>query len=253
MASRSGPHISNFIVVPDDATFQFIGRGLVVNNHEHQRYPQSFDVCLGDGLAFDSDNAITLNLDPTGGLTLDQGALSLDPGVLAGQGLVTDGKKLDVKIGYGLTFGDQLELKLAVDPGCETEIDPASLVGRGLQLDGSKLDVSIGDGLAFGNLSEVNIDVTDDPSQAQVFHAVTNITIDVQGNNLVLDKTVTTFNVRRNRIGLVISIEQGNSVVETETVKLPIGGYGYGGYGYGGYNLAALAHSNPGRPNFYKK
>lgn len=160
--------------------------------------------------------------------------------IVAGRGLKSDKRskppQIDVSCGRGIQYGpnDAVEVKLGAGLGFgedgEVKLDNVDLAGVGL---------------VPGDGTQVNIDLEIDPSQQFDYRVVTNNKFVMDGYSLVFCTTYTTFIVHRNQAGVVIGFEEGESVTEQQPLNI-IDGYGYGN------GCITVPPATTGKPSFYK-
>jgi hypothetical protein len=165
MARRERPFIKNFIELPRDAVFDFLGRGLKGRNDDEQ--PK---------------------------LELDIGA-----------GLEWDGSTVKLKIGKGCKFDDDF----------------------------------------------LSCDFDEDEELRSTFTTLTDLSLEVDGCWLMINKKYTVYELRRTRHGVLKDIVSVGDSYDTDGVLIPIGHDGYGGYGQLSL-LSSTRESTPEMPNFYK-
>jgi hypothetical protein len=135
MASRSGPVTININI--DDASANqllgLLGPGLIAVEEQSPFFIKQVEVALGEGLAFTSDNHITI---PVGT------GLSISPE-----------NNLLVNLGQGLVVNEQNEVT--------TVGSQESIIGQGLVIDPTTtlIDVNVGEGLAINTQNEVTLNL----------------------------------------------------------------------------------------------
>jgi hypothetical protein len=161
--------------------------------------------------------------------------------IIAGRGLhsnkETTPPAIEVYCGQGLKYGDNDDLAIDNGPGIEFGLDG--------ELQVSNTDIA-GAGLVAGEGCQVNLDIAECKEKEFTFRVVTDAKFQMDGYHLVFCTTYTTFIVHKNWIGLVLCIEQGDSVTECQPLNIN---------GYGGIDNAAPNVAKPGtsaKPSFYK-
>jgi len=239
MASRSGPLVINIIQIPAGAALGLIDKGLSLTEDQ-----MKFQVSLGSGMTFDSEDRVAVNTGAT--LSVDNGQVDVASDKLAGKGLEVNGKKLDVKLGNGLEFNEQDAITLQ---------SQASLTGKGLEVDGDgKFGVKIGPGFVFNENNAVASDPIADFEYTLSHTTLTDIQLFVNDAELTVKKTFTRFDFHRNAAGALVTVGDSYKFDRFQTVTLPIIPCGYGYGGYGGYALAtSMRIGTQEQPNFYQQ
>lgn len=237
MARRDGPFVINIIQIPAGAALGLIDKGLCLTEDE-----MKFQVCLGQGVTFDSENRVTVDTGET--LSITEGKVNVAADKVAGKGLQANGKKLDVKLGTGLQFDgdDAITIK-----------SQSSQTGKGLEVDAEgKLNVKIGPGFIFeDNAVALSPDAEFEYTLSHT--TLTDIELFVNDTELTVKKTFTRFDLLRNAAGALVGVGDSYKFDRFQTVTLPAIPCGYG-YGYGCHALAtSMRIGTQEQPNFYQK
>jgi len=189
--------------------------------------------------------------------------------IVAGRGLRSNKSSrppaLEIFLGNGLKYGDDENLSINAGPGLGFAPVPVVFEEEEEQFFEGRLKdrpglININEGPALMVMNEelagigllpgpgcqLDIDTTPDPASEQSFRVVTDAKFQMDGYRLVFATTYTTFRVHRNQAGVVLGVEQGDSVVELQ--PLNIDGYGYGS----GPPILASSKKPASQPSFYK-
>lgn len=229
MARRDGPFIINIIEIPAGAVLGLVSKGLTADSEN-----KKIEVSLGDGLAFDSGNRITVNTGRS--LELVDGRLEIVPDHVIGDGLQVENHKVTVKLGDGLAFDADKNIKVTARE---------ELAGAGLSYDNGKLNVNVGDGLKIvGN--SVQADATANYEMMMSFSAISDVEFFVSDNQLQVKKTISRYDLERNTAGVVVGVAANFKREVWQTITLPVAGYGL-------LKVETFEReSTPENPNFYQ-
>ena len=171
--------------------------------------------------------------------------------IIAGRGLISNKEtvppSIEVFVGDGLKYGDDNDLQVNAGPGlgfaaADDPVDPVHIRTIGQRLKVVNTEIA-GIGLVPGPGSQIDVDTTPDTSQKQDITVVTATNFQMDGYRLVFATTYTTFIVHRNHAGLVLDIEEGESITELQPLNI------------NGYTLDSSVQETTkttGLPSFYK-
>lgn len=281
MATRTSKStVINININDGEDILDMLGRGLQPTRQTVPYIQDFIEVKAGSGLTFDDDarlvistgsgivvtpeNELSVNVGP--GLDIADGQVIVDVESLIGAGLhlTPEGKIAtgDAELaGFGLLTNIERS---------QLSVNTPELAGQGLftHAGTGALGVSLGDGLSTDEegricvlTSEIGADLAGGglemsngrlavklTGQSSVFKALTDVSLSIQGDNLLLHKVSTDFIVRQNDHGVLTGFEQGDSTSTTEIVTLPDG--------YSAAAVSLLSKSQRSEsdtsPNFYK-
>lgn len=124
----------------------------------------------------------------------------------------------------------------------------------------NQVEINIGDGLIFTDQGKVALDVKvafdgiPDECKTQIITNITDVNLTFEGRELILQKTLTDYAIKRNHAGILVDFLVGESRIEKQSVTFADCGYGGCGcgYGYGGYHISNRIGTEK-FPNFYQK
>lgn len=269
MAGRSGPTTINININDGEEIYDLLGRGLHAVRQIKPRTKDLIEVNPGGGLAFDSKDALVVN--PGLGLHIDENG-KVAVGLGYGLGFDENGQ-IEVTAKYSDVIGDGLTLdsndlvvvdthrgveiqdgKVGINVGDGLTLDVADRLainpGDGIEVVGGKVTAPktvLGDGLKYDGEGRLVID-NSMSGPGNSFESVSDITFSFEMGVLSLNKSITTYQIDKNKVGNVVGVNPVATRVETE--KVTIGG--------GPYNYGTAMHSVPERkecekmPIFYR-